>query len=165
MIADYICQVAHVTRAMVAEMLPHIMIGLTTFRLNPMYAIRGISWVVRLALMCRSISKKMVGDTVRVKKRISRGDHGHTMSDDGGDRTAHIMDTPTSKSKAALTSDVVTNLSSYELSASERSLLSKSLKFIPDRTKIDSTKLFWGNGRDEWGCESSIMNRTRKQMA
>jgi hypothetical protein len=81
-------------------------------------------------------------------KRISRCDRGHTMSEYGGDRTAHITDTPNSKSKAALTSDVVTNLSSYELSASERTLLSKGLKFIPDRTKLDSTQLLADLG--EW---------------
>ena len=33
---------------------------------------------------------------------------------------------------------VVTNLSSYELTAAQEDLLSKGLKFIPDRTKIDN---------------------------
>ena len=36
---------------------------------------------------------------------------------------------------------VVTNLSSYELTAAQEDLLSKGLKFIPDRTKIDKIKL------------------------
>ena len=36
---------------------------------------------------------------------------------------------------------VVTNLSSYELTATPEDLLSKGLKFIPDRTKIDNIKL------------------------
>ena len=36
---------------------------------------------------------------------------------------------------------VVTNLSSYKLTAAQEDLLSKGLKFIPDRTKIDKIKL------------------------
>ena len=36
---------------------------------------------------------------------------------------------------------VVTNLSSYELTTAQEDLLSKGLKFIPDRTKIDKIKL------------------------
>jgi hypothetical protein len=44
--------------------------------------------------------------------------------------------------------ELVTNLSEYTLTDSEKSLLAKGLKFIPDRKKIDSTKLLADLG--EW---------------
>ena len=37
--------------------------------------------------------------------------------------------------------ETVTNLSSYKLSNEETSLLSKGLKFIPDRSKVDKLKV------------------------
>ena len=45
---------------------------------------------------------------------------------------------------------VVTNLSSYELTAAQEDLLSKGLNFIPDRTKIDKIKLL--ADLTEWEC-------------
>jgi hypothetical protein len=64
--------------------------------------------------------------------------------DDSGNRTAHITDTPSCKSKATLTSDVVTNQSRYERSASERPKVHSG----QDEGRFNSTKLLADLG--EW---------------
>ena len=45
--------------------------------------------------------------------------------------------------------ETVTNLSNYCLSEEEKTLLSKGLKFIPDRTKVDKLKLLTDLGNWE----------------
>jgi hypothetical protein len=74
-----------------------------------------------------------------------------TLSRYNRDRSRKTPSAHSSRSRGHQTAsenEAVTNLSSYKLTQAEQSLLTKGLKFIPDRTKIDTTKLLSDLG--EW---------------
>ena len=80
----------------------------------------------------------IVSDPKRKKKVRSKTDKSKV-----GEETPK-----TCRSSRDCISDTVTNLSSYSLSDDETSLLSKGLKFIPDRSRIDKLKVLTDLG--EW---------------
>jgi hypothetical protein len=85
---------------------------------------------------CRERKHKHVG--------VKHKNNGTFMHHEKSGKEANEKNRNSDKNEPNTTSkdkDKITNLSSYSLNKSEISLLEKGLKFIPDRTKINMTKL------------------------